>query len=185
VKPVLFQTPAAFREWLEENHGELTEIWVRFYKVKSGKGGMVYAQALDEALCYGWIDGIVRSLDEESYVQRFTPRRKGSTWSAINIEKVKGLEAAGRMRPSGRAAFERRDEAKSLRYSFERQEVKFPPAYERKLRASGKAWKFFSAQPPSYRRAATWWVISAKKDETRERRLLKLVAKCEAGERMY
>jgi uncharacterized protein YdeI (YjbR/CyaY-like superfamily) len=184
VTPTFFETPVRFRRWLERNHDAANELWVGFYKVKSGKGGMVYRQALDEALCFGWIDGLVRSLDEESYAQRFTPRRKGSNWSAANIERVRQLEALGRMRQPGLAAFERRDEEKSAAYSFEQKAVKLAGGLEKAFRENSRAWIFFTAQPPSYRRAATWWVMSAKKEETRARRLSRLIAACAEGKRM-
>jgi uncharacterized protein YdeI (YjbR/CyaY-like superfamily) len=182
-RPTFFETPAAFRRWLEKHHATEKELWVGFYKVKSGKGGMVYRQALDEALCFGWIDGVLRSIDDESYAQRFTPRRKGSTWSRGNVKRVQELLAEGRMRPTGIEAFERRSDDKTGRYSFEQQGARLPRAYERTFKANPTAWAFFSAQPPSYRRAVTWWVVSAKKEETRMRRLLQLISDSAAGRR--
>ncbi|HOC19698.1 MAG TPA: YdeI/OmpD-associated family protein [Vicinamibacterales bacterium] len=184
ITPTFFETPEAFRRWLEQHHASERELWVGFYKVKSGKGGMVYRQALDEALCYGWIDGLLRSIDEESYAQRFTPRKKDSTWSRVNVTRAQELLAEGRMRPPGIEAFERRPDDKSGRYSFEQQGARLPLAYERTFKASPEAWAFFSAQPPSYRRVVTWWVMSAKKEETRTRRLLQLISDSAAGQRI-
>jgi uncharacterized protein YdeI (YjbR/CyaY-like superfamily) len=186
--PKFFRTPEAFRRWLSTHHDKDTELWVGFYKVASGKGGMVYKQALDEALCYGWIDGLVRRVDEASYAQRFTPRRPRSHWSLVNIKRVKELIAEGRMQPPGLAAFEAREASLSGTYSFEQAEQQKPvtlgPEYERRFRADGEAWAFFSAQAPSYRRAVTWWVVSAKREETRERRLAQLIGDSRAGRRV-
>lgn len=183
-KPTFFETPAAFRRWLERHHTVEKELWVGFYKVKSGRGGMAYREALHEALCYGWIDGVVRRVDEECYAQRFTPRRKGSTWSLANIRRVEELKALGRMRPSGLAAFERRVEEGRRRYSFEQPAVALSPGLEGTFRANNGAWSFFNAQPQSYRRTVTWWVMSGKKEETRQRRLSRLIAASEAGRRL-
>jgi uncharacterized protein YdeI (YjbR/CyaY-like superfamily) len=183
IDPLFFPDPSAFRDWLERHHATEKELWVGFYKVKSGRGGMVYRQALDEALCYGWIDGMVRRVDEESYMQRFTPRRKGSTWSLVNTRRAKELQALGRMRPSGLAAFEARVEEKTGQYSFERQAVRLSRDLQRTFKADARAWAFFSAQSPSYRRTATWWVMSAKREETRQRRLARLMEACVAGRR--
>lgn len=182
--PTFFETPAAFRRWLEKHHATAKELWVGFYKVKSGKGGMVYRQALDEALCYGWIDGMVRRVDEDCYAQRFTPRRTDSTWSRINVRRVQELTAEGRMRPPGIEAFERRAEDRTGGYSSEQPDVRLSRAHERTFKASPEAWAFFRAQPPSYRRVATWWVMSAKREETRVRRLLQLISTSAAGRRM-
>jgi uncharacterized protein YdeI (YjbR/CyaY-like superfamily) len=181
VEPTFFETPEAFRRWLNQHHATEKELWVGFYKAKSGRGGMVYRQALDEALCFGWIDGMVRKVDDERYMQRFTPRRKGSTWSRANVRRVGELASEGRIHPAGLAAFEQRVEEKTGRYSFEQQEVRLPPGLQRRLKADAKAWSFFGAQPASYRRMMTWWVVSAMKEETRERRLSRLIAGCAAG----
>lgn len=184
ITPTFFETPAAFRQWLEEHHAIEKELWVGFYKVKSGKGGMVYREALEEALCYGWIDGMVRKVDEDSYAQRFTPRKKDSTWSRINVKRVQELQAEGRMRPPGTAAFDRRTEERTGRYSFEQQDPRLAPGLERTFKANAEAWTFFTRQPPSYRRLATWWVMSAKREDTRARRLLKLISDSAAGRRI-
>jgi len=181
---VFFKTPAAFRAWLEKHHDSEKELWVGFFKVKSGKGGMVYQQALDEALCYGWIDGMVRRVDEDSYAQRFTPRTLQSNWSQVNILRAQELIAAGQMRPSGLAAFERRPADASPAYSFEQRAAAFSAEQRKRLRANPAAWEFFSSQPQYYRRLATWWVTSAKREETRERRLATLIEDSAAGRRL-
>jgi uncharacterized protein YdeI (YjbR/CyaY-like superfamily) len=182
--PTFFRTPATFRRWLERHHASETELWVGFYKVKSGKAGMVYREALDEALCYGWIDGLVRRVDEDSYAQRFTPRKKDSTWSLVNVRRVQELIAEERMAPAGLAAFERRTDGKTGIYSFEQRPAQLPAAYAARLTANPGAAAFFAAQPPGYRRLATWWVLSAKKEETRERRLATLIQDSAAGQRI-
>jgi len=152
--------------------------------VKSGKGGMVYRQALDEALCYGWIDGMVRRVDEDSYMQRFTPRSPKSNWSQVNLGRAQELIAAGLMRPPGLAAFERRAADASPAYSFEQRTASFSPEQQKRLKANRAAWQFFSGQPQYYRRLATWWVTSAKREETRERRLATLIEDSAAGRRL-
>lgn len=184
MKPVHFANAANFRRWLEANHDKAKEIWVGFYKRDSGRGGITYAEALDEALCFGWIDGIRKSVDAESYVNRFTPRKPGSNWSRINVAYVQRLEAAGRMQPAGRAAFERRTPAKTGVYSFENRPHDFPPDLARLFRRQRAAWAFWERQPPGYRRTAIWWVISAKQDVTRRRRLERLIAISAAGRRL-
>src|SRR5688572_7668510 len=152
------------------------------YKVNSGKASITWPQAVDEALCYGWIDGIRKSIDAESYMNRFTPRRPTSNWSAVNIKRVHELIEEGRMQPAGLAAFEKRTDARSGRYSFEQSaEVSLEPAMEQKFRKNKKAWEYFQAQRPSYRKQATWWVISAKREDTRARRLATLIADSAAG----
>jgi uncharacterized protein YdeI (YjbR/CyaY-like superfamily) len=181
--PKFFRTPAAFRAWLDRHHASEKELWVGFYKVKSGRGGMVYREALDEVLCYGWIDGLVKRVDEDCYTQRFTPRRSDSTWSLVNLRRVKELIAQGRMHAAGLAAFEGRNPRKAGLYSFE-QKPKLAPAFTRQLKANAAARAFFDAQPPGYRRLATWWVMSAKKDETRARRFAMLLDDSAAGRRV-
>lgn len=181
--PTFFATPGAFRKWLAKHHASEKELWVGFYKVKSGKGGLVYAEALDQALCYGWIDGMVRRVDEERYAQRFTPRKADSNWSQVNILRAQGLIAAGAMRPPGLAAFERRRQA-SPAYSFEQQNAALSDSQQKRLKANTAAWRFLAAQPAYYRRLATWWVVSAKREETRERRLATLIADSAAGRRL-
>ena len=171
-----FETPAKLRAWLRKNHGAAAELWLGFYKKGSGKPSVTWPESVDEALCVGWIDGIRKSLGAERYVIRFTPRKAGSVWSAVNIARVRALEAEGRMLAAGRKAFEARRENRSGIYSYEQRSPSLPPAYERLVRKNAAAWKFFDAQPPSYRKAAVWWVVSAKKEETRSKRLGRLIA---------
>jgi uncharacterized protein YdeI (YjbR/CyaY-like superfamily) len=184
VTPAFFRTPAQFRRWLATNHAAVRELWVGFYKVGSGRGGLTYKQALDEALCFGWIDGVRKTLDDEAFVQRFTPRTPKSYWSAVNIARAKELQEAGRMHAAGEAAFARRDTTPPARYSFEREQAAFDPPLEKQFRANPAAWMFFQAEAPWYRRVATHWVTSAKKPETRQRRLDTLIADCAAGRRI-
>ena len=174
--PTFFKTPAHLRRWLAANHAACDELWIAYFKKDSGRDGVTYKQAVDEALCFGWIDGVVRRVDEWSYTNRFTPRKARSPWSAINIARVQVLIGEGRMQPPGLAAFERRTEARSAIYAYEqRQEADLSVAQRRAFKANAAAWTFFSAQPPSYRRTAAYWVQSAKKEETRERRLAVLI----------
>jgi uncharacterized protein YdeI (YjbR/CyaY-like superfamily) len=176
VDPTFFATPEEFRAWLEAHHDKRKELWVGFYKKGSGKPSITYPEAVDEALCFGWIDGVRKSLDTESYVNRFTPRQARSTWSAVNIKRAKELERLGRMHPAGQKAFEARADERSAIYSYEqRHAAKLAPEHERQFRASKKAWAWFEAQPSSYRKAAIWWVVSAKKDETKGKRLATLI----------
>jgi uncharacterized protein YdeI (YjbR/CyaY-like superfamily) len=182
--PRFFATPAAFRRWLESHHASAKELWVGFWKKDSGRKGMSYDEAVDEALCHGWIDGLTKRHDELSYKQRFSPRKSTSAWSAINIGKVERLKAAGRMARSGLEAFEKRDPKRTSVYSFENRDVKFSPDAEKRFRAQRKAWAYFDRQPPGYRRLMAFWVMSAKRDETRARRLAQLIARSAAGERV-
>jgi uncharacterized protein YdeI (YjbR/CyaY-like superfamily) len=174
-------TADEFRAWLEENHETATELEVVFYKKHTGKPSMTWSESVDEALCFGWIDGVRRRRDDESYTIRFTPRRPGSNWSRVNVEKVARLREAGRMRPAGLAAFERRSDARTGVYSFERQEAELPAEFEQQLHANVAASEYFNSRPPWYRRAATHWVTSAKRDETRLRRLAQLIEASAAG----
>jgi uncharacterized protein YdeI (YjbR/CyaY-like superfamily) len=179
-----FESPAQFRRWLEKNHATADELLVLFFKKASGRGGVTYPQALDEALCFGWIDGVRKRVDDDSYTIRFTPRRAGSIWSRINIGHVKRLEAAGKMRPAGQTAFAARDEKKSGVYSFEQRPQELPSKYRQTFKLNRKAWAYWEQQPPGYRRIVTWWVVSAKQEATRERRLTRLIADCAAGRRV-
>jgi len=179
-----FATPADFRAWLEANHATADELWVGLYKKTSGRPSITWPEAVDESLCFGWIDGVRKSTDEVSYRIRFTPRRPGSVWSTVNIRRAQELIEGGRMQPAGLEAFARRKEDLARRYSFEQAEVTLGDAFEAELRANAKAWAFWEAQPPGYRRTATWWVISAKREETRRRRLATLMRDSEAGERI-
>jgi uncharacterized protein YdeI (YjbR/CyaY-like superfamily) len=182
VKPTFFATTDELRAWLEENHATATELFVGFYKRGSGKPSITWQELVDEELCFGWIDGVRKGIDDLSYSNRITPRTQRSTWSAINIARVKELIALGRMHPAGLKAFERRTDERSAIYSYEqRKTARLEPAAERSFRANKKSWAFFQAQPPSYRRAAVWWVIGAKREETREKRLATLIRDSQNG----
>lgn len=184
VKPTFFPTPAAFRAWLKKNHTTADELVVGFYKKSSGKPSIDWPQSVDEALCFGWIDGIRHSLGEDAYTIRFTPRRRGSNWSAINIARMAELTKLKRVQPAGQAAFIKRTEAKSRIYSYEQKdEPIFDPALAKQFKACKKAWAFFCALPPAYRNGETRWVHGAKQQATRLRRLDKLMAACESGRR--
>lgn len=179
MRPMFFATPEEMRAALEKSQGK-EELWVGFYKRGSGRPSVTWPESVDVALCYGWIDGVRKSIDESSYVIRFTPRRAKSVWSAVNIRRVGELTKAGHMTAGGLRAFAERSEKKSQIYSYEqRAEARFDGASERKFRANAKAWKFFQAQAPWYRRTATYWAMTAKKEETRQSRLGKLM-KCSA-----
>jgi uncharacterized protein YdeI (YjbR/CyaY-like superfamily) len=179
-----FESPADFRRWLEKRGATGQELWVGYYKKGSGKASITWPESVDEALCFGWIDGIRKSLDEDRYTIRFTPR-KGSIWSAVNIGRVAELEKAGRMRAAGRRAFENRKEDRSGRYSYEqRRSVKLAPGYEKKLKAVPKAWKYFRSQAPWYQWTVSWWVMSAKQEATRMRRLGRLIAESAREQRI-
>jgi len=179
---IYFDSRAAFRTWLEEHHETATEVWVGYWKKATGKPSPVWSEAVDEALCFGWIDGVLRGIDGERHIQRFTPRKPVSNWSAVNIAKVGKLRAEGRMRPAGEAAFARRRDDKSGVYSYEqRKNPQLEPEEQAQLEGNAAARAFFSAKPPSYRRPAIWWVVSAKKPETRARRLATLIEDSAAG----
>lgn len=182
MKPRFFASPAAFTAWMERHHASARELVVGYYKVGSGRPSLTWSESVDVALCYGWIDGVRHSLDATRYTIRFTPRKPRSNWSSINVRKVAELEAAGRMRPAGRAAFAAHD-GKRPNYSFEHPPQELPPGFLRQLRADPRAWAFFQAAPPSYRRVATFWVMSAKQPATRERRLADLISASAAGQR--
>ena len=184
MQPIFFATPAEWRAWLEENHANKSEVLVGLYKKASGRPTMTWSEAVDQALCFGWIDGVRRGIDEESYYNRFTPRRPNSNWSAVNINKVEQLTKQGLMHPAGLAAFERRSDKRSEAYSYERANAKLDEAYEKRFRAHRRAWAFWESQPPGYRRVATWWVISAKREETRQRRLATLIEDSANGRRI-
>ena len=179
----IFNSPVEFREWLEKNHDRVAELWLGFYNKRADKKSITYREALDEALCFGWIDGVRKSIDEATYKQRFTPRKPKSYWSAVNIKRVGELAKLGRIAPSGGKAFERRT-SDSDRYSFESRPKKLPLAYERQFKATPGAWEFFRAQAPWYQRTSIFWVESAKQEETRQRRLATLVSDSEKGRRL-
>jgi uncharacterized protein YdeI (YjbR/CyaY-like superfamily) len=179
-----FRNAAEFRRWLAAHHATQNELLVGFYKKASGRPGISYKEAVDEALCFGWIDGIKQRVDDERYTHRFTPRTAGSIWSRINCNRVKELSALKRMAPAGLAAFARRDPKKTAIYSFEQRPSAFDPALERTFRRHAAAWAFFRAQPPGYQRLMIFMVMSAKQQATRERRLARLVATSAKEKRM-
>lgn len=175
-KPRFFRNQIEFRRWLERNHDRATEVWVGYYKKGSGRRSMTWPESVDEALCFGWIDSVRKSIDGESYANRFSPRKPGSNWSAKNITRAKELIALGLMRPAGKEAFEERTDDRSAIYSYEqRHGATLTKNQERKFRRNNKAWAFFQGRAPSYRKAAIHWVTSAKREETKERRLARLI----------
>lgn len=183
-EPRFFRSAADWRAWLEKNHAKAAEQWVGFHKVGTGKATLTYSEALDEALCFGWIDGVRRRVDHEAYEIRFTPRKPVSKWSAVNLKRYAELDAQGRIAPPGRAAFERFDPDKHEPYSFETRPMQFTPELKEAFQAHEEAWRSFQAEPPGYRRTATFYVMSAKRLETRERRLAQLVEVSARGERL-
>lgn len=184
-EPIFFASAAAFRAWLRVNHARATEQWIGFHRKATSRPSITWPESVDEALCVGWIDGVRKRIDENSYKIRFTPRRQGSIWSAVNIARAAELARAGRMRAAGLKAFEARLEAKSAVYAYEqRTTAAFDGQSEKQFRAAASAWRFFQAQPAGYRRVVTWWVISAKRPETRQRRLATLIADSAAGRRI-
>ncbi len=185
LEPVHFDTAAAFRGWLRKHHGSTAELLVALGKRAQKRPGMSWREAVDEALCFGWIDGVRKRIDATSYTVRFTPRKAGSTWSAVNIRRATALEAEGRMQPAGRRAFDQRSEKKSRTYSYERaDEPELAPALERRLRAEKRAWTFFQAQAPSYRRKIVHWIMAGKQDATRASRLQRARVAFAAGSRL-
>lgn len=180
--PIFFKSPAEYRAWLEKNHETATELWIGFYRKATGKPSLTWEQTVDESLCFGWIDGIRKSIDEESFKQRVTPRRRTSVWSQINIRKIGELSKAGRMLPAGLEAFEQRDITKT--YSYETFAAPLGRDREKVFRANKKAWEFWQAQPPGYKRIASWYVVSAKQEATRQRRLERLIVDSAAGRRI-
>lgn len=185
MEPTFFATPEEFRAWFDANHARETELLVGFYKKGTGRPSITWPESVDEALCYGWIDGIRRSLGDEAYSIRFTPRKQKSTWSAVNIARVAELTELGRMQPAGLKAFQAREESNSRIYAYENRDTAvLDPALEERFRANEKAWSFFQAQPPGYRKTATYWVTSAKQEATRLRRLEQLIADSEQERRL-
>ena len=183
MKPRFFKSAKDFRKWLEKNHAKADELLVGFTKQTVDRSAMTWPESVDAALCFGWIDGVRRRIDESSYSIRFTPRRPRSTWSVRNIERMNELIADGLVAEAGLAAFEKRTEDKSGNYSFEQQkEPEFSAAQLKAFKKEKAAWKFFQAQSPSWKKKVVWWVISAKKEETRETRLKKLIDACARGE---
>lgn len=182
--PRFFASRARFRAWLAANHARKPELWVGFWKAHTGRKTVTYDEAVDESLCFGWIDGLVKGVDGGAYMQRFTPRRPRSIWSAINIRKVERLREAGLMAPAGLAAFEGRDPKRAGLYSTENRHVQLSKEFVKRFQSRRKAWAFFEKQPPGYRRVAAFWVMSAKRPETRERRLAQLIADSDRGVRV-
>ncbi|HST90228.1 MAG TPA: YdeI/OmpD-associated family protein [Ktedonobacterales bacterium] len=181
---IFFATPDELRAWFAAHHETAGELWVGFHKKGTGTPSVTWPEAVDEALCVGWIDGVRKGIDAASYTIRFTPRKPGSIWSAVNIARVAELERQGRMRPAGLAAFARRREAKSAVYAYEQETPQLDADSERRFRANATAWDYFQAQTPSYQRTATWWIVSAKQAATRQKRLATLIADSEQGRRL-
>ena len=179
--PEFFASPADLRQWFTKHHSTATEHWVAFYKKGSGRPSITWPESVDEALCHGWIDGIRKRRDEISYVIRFTPRRNRSIWSLVNVRRVAVLTAAGLMQPAGLQAFARREENRSGKYSYEQRPGELPQPYLEILSQNPVALQFFASRPPSYRRTVIWWVISAKQETTRQRRLKQLVSDSASG----
>jgi uncharacterized protein YdeI (YjbR/CyaY-like superfamily) len=179
----IFSSSAEFREWLERNHDRVPELWLGFYNKRANMKSITYREALDEALCFGWIDGVRKSINKTTYKQRFTPRKPKSYWSAVNIRRVAELAKLGRIAPSGHKTFEQRS-SDFGRYSFESRPKQLPPAYERQFKAIPGAWEFFREQAPWYQRTSSFWVVSAKQEETRQRRLATLISDSENGRRV-
>jgi uncharacterized protein YdeI (YjbR/CyaY-like superfamily) len=181
LKPVFFETPEQLAAWLEEHHETEDELWVGLYKKASGKPSVTWPEVVEQALRFGWIDGVRRGIDDESYANRLTPRRPGSNWSAVNVAKVEELKERGLMKPAGLRAYEARRPDRTGVYSFEREPAELPPEFEERFRSEAQAWEWFQSRPPGYRRTATHWVVSAKRPETRERRLAQLIEDSAAG----
>jgi uncharacterized protein YdeI (YjbR/CyaY-like superfamily) len=183
VEVKIFSSSAEFREWLERNHDRVPELWIGFYNKRAEMKSITYREALDEALCFGWIDGVRKSINSTTYKQRFTPRKPKSYWSAVNIRRAGELAKLGRIAPSGHKAFEQRT-SDSGKYSFESRPKQLPLAYRRQFKAVPEAWEFFRAQAPWYQRTSSFWVVSAKQEETRQRRLTMLISDSAKGRRL-
>ena len=184
MKITFFRRASDFRRWLEKHHGTSEELWVGYFKTSSQKQSITWPESVDEALCFGWIDGIRKSIDDISYTIRFTPRKSRSIWSAVNIRRAQALAAQGLMQPAGLRAFEARQENRSGIYSYEQRPDSLDEPYAQLLRDNQPAWEFFEAQPRSYRRAVIWWVVSAKKEATRLKRLERLIEDSANGRRL-
>lgn len=183
--PRFFETPAAFRAWLETNASTTSELLVGYHKVATGRPSMSWSESVEEALCFGWIDGVRKRVDQDTYSIRFTPRKATSIWSAVNISKFEQLRAQGRMTPAGESAFASRTEAKSVIYAYEQESTaELSPDEIRAFKRHRRAWRFFEATPPSYKKVILHWVTTAKRPETRASRLAKLVDACAAGQRL-
>lgn len=184
MKATYFPSPAAFRAWLKGHHATEKELLVGFFKVGTGKPSMTWSQSVDQALCFGWIDAVRRRVDGDRYTIRFTPRKPASNWSKINVAKVEALRKAGLMTPAGEKAVAARAEHRTGVYSFEQRPQKLPPALQKQLRANSRAWEYYQSQAPYYRRTTAFWVMSARKEETRLRRLAQLIADSALGRRV-
>ncbi|HXR83036.1 MAG TPA: YdeI/OmpD-associated family protein [Hanamia sp.] len=182
--PTFFSTKSELRKWFEKNHRKAEELLVGFYKVGTKKSSITWSESVDEAICFGWIDGVRRSIDNESYCIRFTPRKTGSIWSAINIKKVEVLSKQGLMQPSGIAAFEKRQENKSRIYSYEKESPSLPDDFLKKFKANKKAWNYFQSMAPSYQKTCIHWIIDAKQEATKIKRLEELICDSEAGRKI-
>ncbi len=178
---LFFETSTEFRGWLEANAAQAAEVWVGYWKKASGRSGMAYVESVDEALCFGWIDGLTRSIDQDRYATRFTPRRSRSNWSGANIRRVGELLAEGRMTPAGLDAFEARREPAPGEYTYDTRPPDLPEPYASRFRRNTAAWRFYAEQRASYRKAMAWWVVSAKREQTRLSRLDALIAELAAG----
>ncbi|MGJ4745062.1 YdeI/OmpD-associated family protein [Leptospira sp. SA-E8] len=181
--PKFFKTGKEFRTWLSKNYKKESEILLGFYKTKSSKKGISYGEAIDQALCFGWIDGIRKGIDEESYSARFTPRKTGSIWSKVNIKRIQELIQEGLVQESGLQAFHS-EKKKTAQYSFEQEKIELPSVYKKQFQKTTKAWEFFQSQAPYYQRTAIWWVISPKKEETRLKRLDILISDSQSQKRI-
>lgn len=184
MKPKFFKTQADFRRWFEKHHLLSRELLVGFYKKGSGRPSITWPESVDEALCFGWIDGVRKSIDDVSYTIRFTPRKPTSTWSVVNIKRAQELIDQRLMHDAGLKAFQKRRENKSGIYSYEQRTEKLPKQYEEPFKRNRKAWTFFQAQPPGYRKIVGWWIVSAKKEETRLKRLNQLIEESAQGRRI-
>ncbi len=184
MNPRFFKSSSTFRKWLAANHAKAKELWVGFYKKNSGKPSITWPESVDEALCFGWIDGIRKTIDDESYKIRFSPRKPGSVWSAVNIRNIERLIKEKRMTPVGLKAYEARKEYRSGIYSYEQRPAELVEPYASKFKRNKAAWKFFQAQPPYYRKTMNWWIVSAKQEETRLKRLEKLIEESAQRRRM-
>lgn len=182
--PLFFASAYEFGDWLEAHHQKLTEQWIGFYKVKSGRPSMSWSESVDQALCFGWIDGIRKSIDEESYKIRFTPRKQKSHWSVVNLEKMKHLLAENLVSPAGIEIYEKRDRNNTKKASFEQKNIKLKKEYEEELKQNEVAYTFYLSLPPSIKKPTIWWVMSAKQESTRQRRLKVLIESAENGERI-
>ncbi len=185
MNPVFFNKPLAFRKWLQKNHEKETSLVVGFYKTGSGKRSITWSQSVDEALCFGWIDGVRTSIDENSYKIRFTKRKPGSIWSAVNIKKVEVLTASGLMQPAGLASFENRIKAKSGLYAHEKESAELSAAFKKQFKTNEVAWKYFQSLAPSYKKSSANWVMGAKQQATQQKRLRQLIAESEAGTNQF